>query len=148
MSLFNIWLSFPLFFQFRLMRNSRNTWAWVEISPTNFLGKMPARILVPSTEKSWEKLNLGGNQLYKFSSKKKKKRKFMATQSSIYSFMATQSSIYSPGFCPVQHRTRTDLLRVRVLSWDMKIVLAKWYLSSVAVIWYVHENQYMILLDV
>lgn len=78
----------------------------MEISPTNFLGKMPARILVPSTEKSWEKLNLGGNQLYKFSSKKKKKRKFMATQ----------SSIYSPGFCPVQHRTRTDLLRVRVLS--------------------------------
>lgn len=88
----------------------------MEISPTNFLGKMPAGILVPSTEKSWEKLNLGGNQLYKFSSKKKKKRKFMATQSSIYSFMATQSSIYSPGFCPVQHRTRTDLLRVRVLS--------------------------------
>lgn len=47
----------------------------MEISPTNFLGKMPARILVPSTEKSWEKLNLGGNQLYKFSSKKKKEKK-------------------------------------------------------------------------
>lgn len=45
----------------------------MEISPTNFLGKMPAGILVPSTEKSWEKLNLGGNQLYKFSSKKKRK---------------------------------------------------------------------------